>query len=182
MNRMWLISREIFKWYKWIHRWPDHLIWSANQNNNLFTTMIIDDPTIDDCRSAEDICITMIIRFHRLLCFRIFERFQTSHLSSEWYKEISSRKKREVQVLWRLLRILQRRSWSRSTSTSRTGQWERRVRVVERGNSVAIHQPTMRNASTGHCVRWLRVSHWRQEQTQADHVILFGRVTHSSHW
>ena len=31
--------------------------------------MIIENPTIDDCRSVEDICITMIIRFHRLLCF-----------------------------------------------------------------------------------------------------------------
>ena len=167
---------------KWIHLWPDHLTWSANQNNNLFTTMIIEDPTIDDCRSAEDICITMIIWFHRLLCFRIFERFQTSHLSSEWYKEISSRKKREVQVLWRLLRISQRRSWSRSTSTSRTRRWEWSVRFVERGNSVAIHQPTIRNASTGHCVRWLRVSHWWQEQSQANHVVLSGRVTHSTHW
>ena len=39
----------------------------ANQNNNLFTTMIIDDPTIDDCRSVEAIYIRMITRFDRLI-------------------------------------------------------------------------------------------------------------------
>ena len=87
-----------------------------------------------------------------------------------------------MQILWRLLRISQSRSWPRSTSTSRTCRWEWSVRVVERGDSVTIHQPAIRNASTGRRVRWLRVSHWWQEQTQADHVVLSSRVTHSSHW
>ena len=39
----------------------------ANQNNNLLTTMIIDDPTTNYCRSVEDICIPMIYRFDRLM-------------------------------------------------------------------------------------------------------------------
>ena len=39
-----------------------------------------------------------------------------------------------------------------------------------------IHKPAIRNASTGHRVRWFRVSHWWEEQTQANHVILFGCV------
>ena len=37
----------------------------ANQNNNLLTTMIIDDPTTNYCRSVEDIYIPMITRFDR---------------------------------------------------------------------------------------------------------------------
>ena len=39
----------------------------ANQDNNLLTTMIIDDPTTNDCRSVEDICKPMITRFDRLV-------------------------------------------------------------------------------------------------------------------
>ena len=39
----------------------------ANQNNNLFATMIIDDPTTNYCRSVEDIYIPMITRFNRLM-------------------------------------------------------------------------------------------------------------------
>ena len=55
------------------------LVWSfdlkiANQNNNLLTTMIIDDPTTYYCRSVEDICIPMIARFDRfLILFRDLE-------------------------------------------------------------------------------------------------------------
>ena len=37
---------------------------------------------------------------------------------------------------------------------------------------------SIRNASTGRRVRRLRVNHYRKEQTQADHIVLFGRVTH----
>ena len=40
---------------------------TTNKNNNLLTTMIIDDPTADYCRSVADICIPMIIRFDRLM-------------------------------------------------------------------------------------------------------------------
>ena len=39
----------------------------ANQNNNLLTTMTIDDPTTNYCRSVKDICIPMITRFDRLM-------------------------------------------------------------------------------------------------------------------
>ena len=39
----------------------------ANQNTNLLTTIIIDDPTTNYCRSVADICIPMITRFDRLM-------------------------------------------------------------------------------------------------------------------
>ena len=39
----------------------------ANQNNNLLTTMIIDDPKDDYVRAVEDVCIPMIYRFDRLM-------------------------------------------------------------------------------------------------------------------
>ena len=39
----------------------------ANQNNNLLTTMIIDDPEVHYLRTVEDICIPMITRFDRLM-------------------------------------------------------------------------------------------------------------------
>ena len=39
----------------------------ANQNNNLLTTIIVDNPTINYCRSLADICISMITLFDRLL-------------------------------------------------------------------------------------------------------------------
>ena len=35
----------------------------ANQNNNLLTTMIIDDPKVNYLHTVEDICIPMITRF-----------------------------------------------------------------------------------------------------------------------
>ena len=39
--------------------------------------MIIDDPTIDDCRSVEAICIRMITRFDRLiLVFKDLSNFK----------------------------------------------------------------------------------------------------------
>ena len=39
----------------------------ANRSNNLLTTIIIDDPTTNYCRSVEAICIPMITRFDRLM-------------------------------------------------------------------------------------------------------------------
>ena len=39
---------------------------TSNQDNNLLTTMIIDDPTTNYYRLVEDICIPMISRFDRL--------------------------------------------------------------------------------------------------------------------
>ena len=40
---------------------------NANQNNNLLTTMIIDDPEADYIHTVADICIPMTIRFDRLM-------------------------------------------------------------------------------------------------------------------
>ena len=51
--------------YSTLVRSPDLKI--ANQNSNLLTTMIINDPTTNYCRSVEDICIPMITRFDRLM-------------------------------------------------------------------------------------------------------------------
>ena len=46
----------------------------ANQDNNLLTTIIIDDPTADYIRTVEDICKPMISRFDRfLILFRDME-------------------------------------------------------------------------------------------------------------
>ena len=39
----------------------------ANQNNNLLTTMIIDDPEVNYLCTVENICIPMITRFDRLM-------------------------------------------------------------------------------------------------------------------
>ena len=39
----------------------------TNQNNNLLTTMIIDDPKDDYIHTMKDICIPMIYRFDRLM-------------------------------------------------------------------------------------------------------------------
>ena len=39
----------------------------ANQNNNQFTTMIIDDFSTNHCRSMEDMCIPMITRLDGLI-------------------------------------------------------------------------------------------------------------------
>ena len=39
----------------------------VNQNNNLLTTMIMDDPQADYIRTMADICIPMITRFYRLM-------------------------------------------------------------------------------------------------------------------
>ena len=39
----------------------------ASQNNNLLTTMIIDDPEVNYLRTVKDVCIPMITRFDRLM-------------------------------------------------------------------------------------------------------------------
>ena len=56
---------QVIQIYSTIVRSSDLKI--ANPNNNLLTTMIIDDPTTNYCRSVEDICIPMITRFDRLM-------------------------------------------------------------------------------------------------------------------
>ena len=65
-------NRQVIQVYSTIVRSSDLKI--ANQNNNLLTTMIIDDPTTNYCRLVEDICIPMIARFDRfLILFRDLE-------------------------------------------------------------------------------------------------------------
>ena len=58
-------NRQVIQVYSSLVRSSDLKI--ANQNNNLLTTMIINDPTTNYCRSVEDICIPMITRFDRLM-------------------------------------------------------------------------------------------------------------------
>ena len=58
-------NRQVIQVYSSLVRTPDLKI--ANQSNNLLTTMIINDPTTNYCRSMEDICIPMITRFDRLM-------------------------------------------------------------------------------------------------------------------
>ena len=68
-------NRQVIQVYSSLVRFSDLKI--VNQNNNLLTTMIIDDPTTNDCRSVEDIYIPMITRFDRLmfLCLRFGMRY-----------------------------------------------------------------------------------------------------------
>ena len=58
-------NRQVIQVYSTIVRLSDLKI--ANQNNNLLTTMIIDDPTVEYVRSVEGMCIPMIARFDRLM-------------------------------------------------------------------------------------------------------------------
>ena len=58
-------NRQVIQVYSTIVRSSDLKI--ANQNNNLLTTMIIDDPTVDYVRTVEDVCIPMITRFDQLM-------------------------------------------------------------------------------------------------------------------
>ena len=65
-------NRQVIQVYSTLVRSSDLKI--ANQNSNLLTTMIINDPTTYYCRSVEDICIPMITRFDRyLILFRDME-------------------------------------------------------------------------------------------------------------
>ena len=58
-------NRQVIQVYSTIVRSSDLKI--ANQNNNLLTTMIIDDPTADYVRTVEDVRIPMITRFDQLM-------------------------------------------------------------------------------------------------------------------
>ena len=58
-------NRQVIQVYSSLVRSSDMKI--ANQNNNLLTTMIIDDTKDDYIRTVEDICIPMIYRFDRLM-------------------------------------------------------------------------------------------------------------------
>ena len=50
-------NRQVIQVYSTLVRSPDLKI--VNQNSNLPTTIIIDDPITNYCRSVEDICIPM---------------------------------------------------------------------------------------------------------------------------
>ena len=58
-------NRQVIQVYSLLVRSPDLKI--ANQNNNLLTTMIMDNLTTIYCRLVEAICIPMITRFDRLI-------------------------------------------------------------------------------------------------------------------
>ena len=58
-------NRQVLQVYLSLVRSSDLKI--SNQNNNLLTTIIIDDPTADYIRTVEDICKPMITRFDRLM-------------------------------------------------------------------------------------------------------------------
>ena len=58
-------NRLVIQMYSLLVRSSDLKI--VNQNNNLLTTIIIDDPTADYICTVEDICIPMITRFDRLM-------------------------------------------------------------------------------------------------------------------
>ena len=61
----------------------------ANQNNYLFTTIIIDDPTINFWPSVADICIPMITRFDRFMF--VFEDLvaRIIHLNGEFEPQLT---------------------------------------------------------------------------------------------
>ena len=90
-------NRQVIQVYSTIVRSSDLKI--ANQNNNLLTTMIIDDPTVEYVRSVEDVCIPMITRFDRLMfVFRDMEgkmirlngEFELQLTIDDVYDEMSS--------------------------------------------------------------------------------------------
>ena len=58
-------NRQVIQVYSSLVRSSNMKI--ANQNNNLLTTMIIDDPKDDYICTVEDICKPMIYRFDRLM-------------------------------------------------------------------------------------------------------------------
>ena len=58
-------NRQVIQVYSSLTRSSDLKI--ANQNNNLLTTMIMDNLTTIYCRLVEAICIPMITRFDRLI-------------------------------------------------------------------------------------------------------------------
>ena len=60
-------NRQVIQVYSTIVRLSDLKIATANQNNNLLTTMINDDPKVEYVRSVENVCIPMITRFDRLM-------------------------------------------------------------------------------------------------------------------
>ena len=72
----------------------------ANQNNNLFTTMIIEDPTTNYYRSVKDICTLMIMRFYRLMfVFKDLSDFK-HRIFVRVIQRMDIWQERQVQVKW----------------------------------------------------------------------------------
>ena len=80
-------NRQVIQVYSSLVRSSDLKI--ANHNNNLLTTIIIDDPEVDYLRTVEDICIPIITRFDRLmLVFRDLEG-NIMHLNGEFEHQLT---------------------------------------------------------------------------------------------
>ena len=81
-------NRQVIQVYSSLVRSSDLKI--ANQNNNnLLTTMIIDDPEVSYLRTVEDICIPIITRFYRLMfVFRDLED-NIIHLNGEFELQLT---------------------------------------------------------------------------------------------
>ena len=60
-------NRHVIQVYSSLVRYSDLKMPIANQNNNLLTTMIINNPSTHYSRSMENICISMITRCDRLM-------------------------------------------------------------------------------------------------------------------
>ena len=70
----------------------------GDRNNNLFTTLIIDDPTTNYCRLMEDICIPMITRFGLLMfVFKDLEG-RVMHLNGEFEFQLTIEDRVEGEV------------------------------------------------------------------------------------
>ena len=70
----------------------------GDRNNNLFTTLIIDDPTTNYCRLMEDICISVITRFDRLMfVFKDLEG-RIMHLNGEFEFQLAIEDRVEDEV------------------------------------------------------------------------------------
>ena len=80
-------NRQVIQVYSSLVRSSDMKI--TNQNNNLLTTMIIDDPTTNYCRSVEDICIPMISRFDRLMFLFRDMNGKVIHLNGEFELQLT---------------------------------------------------------------------------------------------
>ena len=80
-------NRQVIQVYSSLVRSSDLKI--ANHNNNLLTTLIIDDPEVDYLRSVEDIFIPIITRFDRLMfVFRDLED-NIMHLNGEFELQLT---------------------------------------------------------------------------------------------
>ena len=92
-------NRQVIQVYSSLVRSSDLKMSTAHQTNNLLTTMIIDDPTTNYCRSVEDICIPMITRFDRLMflfrdmegrIMRLNDKFELQLTIEDVYDLVSS--------------------------------------------------------------------------------------------